>query len=95
VSTEPIEQAAAFPTAEFAAVSEDAVTEELAARFQAALDDNLARDDMAEGEGMTATVMTPDCAWSGTAGEADGVRDLQIDDQFAIASINKSVVQPR
>ena len=41
---------------------------------------------------MSATVMTAEGTWSGTTGKADGVRDLQVDDQFAIASITKSVV---
>ncbi len=87
-ATEPIEQAAAFPIATFAAISEDPVTEELAAKFQAAL----ALHDVADGGGMSATVMTAEGTWSGTTGKADGVRDLQVDDQFAIASITKSVV---
>lgn len=41
---------------------------------------------------MSATVMTGKGTWSGTTGKADGVRNLQVDDQFAIASITKSVV---
>ena len=41
---------------------------------------------------MTATVMTADGTWSGALGKADDVRDLRVDDQFAIASITKSVV---
>lgn len=41
---------------------------------------------------MSATVMTAEGTWSGTTGKADAVRDLRIDDQFAIASITKSVV---
>ncbi len=41
---------------------------------------------------MSATVLTPEGTWSGTTGKADGVRDLQVDDQFAIASITKSVI---
>ncbi|MDQ4040112.1 MAG: beta-lactamase family protein [Actinomycetota bacterium] len=81
-------QAAGFPIATFAAISEDPVTEELAATFQAAL----AQHDVADGGGMSATVMTAEGTWSGTTGKADGVRDLQVDDQFAIASITKSVV---
>ena len=81
-------QAAGFPIATFAAISEDPVTEELAAGFQAAL----ALHDVADGGGMSATVMTAEGTWSGTTGKADGVRDLQVDDQFAIASISKSVV---
>lgn len=87
-STHPTEQALGFPIATFAAISEDPVTEELAATFQAAL----ALHDVAEGGGMSATVMTAEGTWSGTTGKADGVRDLQVDDQFAIASITKSVV---
>ncbi|MDQ3543866.1 MAG: beta-lactamase family protein [Actinomycetota bacterium] len=87
-STEPTEQAAAFPVAAFAGISEDPVAEELAAKFQAALEVH----DVTGGGGMSATVMTPEGTWSGTTGKADGVRDLQVDDQFAIASITKSVV---
>jgi D-alanyl-D-alanine carboxypeptidase len=41
---------------------------------------------------MTATVMTADGTWSGVVGKADGARDLRVEDQFAIASITKSVV---
>lgn len=44
---------------------------------------------LADGGGMSATVMTAEGTWSGTTGKADGVRDLQIDDQFAAASITK------
>ena len=64
------------------------MTKELAAKLQAAL----ALHDVADGGGMSATVMTAEGTWSGTTGKADGVRDLQVDDQFAIASITKSVV---
>jgi D-alanyl-D-alanine carboxypeptidase len=78
----------AFPTEAFAAVIEDPVTDELAAKFQAAL----ASHDVTGGGGMSATVMTAEGTWSGTTGKADGVRDLQVDDQFAVASITKSVV---
>ena len=62
--------------------------EELAAKLQAAL----AVHDVSDGGGMSATVMTAEGTWSGTTGKADGVRDLQVDDQFTIASITKSVV---
>lgn len=85
-SAEPTEQPAAFPIAAFAGISEDPVSEEVAAQFQAIL------NDMAGGGGMAATVMTPDGTWSGAAGKADGVRDVVVDDQFAIASNTKSVV---
>ena len=86
--SEPTESAALFPIATFAAISEDPVTEELAAKFQAAL----ALHDVTGGGGISATVMTAEGTWSGTTGKADGVRDLQVDDQFAIGSIVKSVV---
>ena len=41
---------------------------------------------------MSATVMTATGTWSGATGSADGVRDVTVDDQFAIASITKSIV---
>lgn len=91
-STTSTMSAAPFPVATFAAISEDPVTDELAAKFQLALDDLVGSDGFGEGGGMTATVMTAEGTWSGTVGEADGVRDLRVDDQFAIASITKSVV---
>lgn len=91
-STEPTEQTAAFPIASFAAIREDRMTTESAAEFQAALNELAERDDIASEGGLTATVMTAAGTWSGAAGKADGVRDLRVDDQFAIASITKSVV---
>ena len=94
-TTAPTEQAAAFPFATFAA-SEDPVTEEAAAKFQAALNEMLnlplKAGIEAGGGGMSATVMTAGGTWSGTAGRADGIRAIQADDQFAIGSITKSVV---
>lgn len=87
-SAEASAQPATFPTEAFAAINEDPVTDELATKFQAAL----ALHDVTGGGGMSATVMTAEGTWSGTTGTADGVRDLQVDDQFAIASITKSVV---
>ena len=75
-----------FPTAAFADLREDPVTEEVAAKFQAAL------DDMAGGAGMAATVISPAGTWSGATGKADGVRDVRVNDQFAIGSVTKSVI---
>jgi len=86
-SASPSAQAEAFPTETFADISEDPVSEETAAEFQAALNDIAAFD----GAGMSATVMTADGTWSGATGSADGVRDVQVDSQFGIASITKSV----
>jgi CubicO group peptidase (beta-lactamase class C family) len=62
------------------------VPAELAAEFQKAL------SDMAGKAGMAATVMSADGTWSGAVGKADGVRDVRVNDQFAIASVTKSVI---
>ena len=58
----------------------------MAAKLQAVL------TDMAGEAGIAATVMTPDGTWTGAAGTADGVDDLQADSQFGIASGTKSVI---
>ena len=47
---------------------------------------------MAGAGGVAATVMTPDGTWSGAAGKADGVNDMQPDSQFGIASGTKPIV---
>jgi D-alanyl-D-alanine carboxypeptidase len=85
-STAPGEQPPAFPAAAFDDISADPVSERAAAEFQAIL------NDMADGAGMAATVMSPNGTWSGAVGKADGVRDVGVDDQFAIASVTKSII---
>jgi D-alanyl-D-alanine carboxypeptidase len=85
-SPSPSERTAGFPTAAFADISEGPVPQEMAAEFQASL------RDMAGGAGMAATVMSADGTWSGAVGKADGVRDVRVNDQFAIASITKSII---
>jgi D-alanyl-D-alanine carboxypeptidase len=85
-SASPSEAAKAFPIEAFADLSEDPVSKETAVEFQAVL------DDMAGGAGMAATVMSADGTWSGATGKADGVRDVRVDDQFAIHSVVKSVI---
>lgn len=82
----PTDQPAAFPVAAYAGIKHDPVPAEMAAKFQAAL------REMAGGEGMAATVMSPHGTWSGAVGKADGVRDMRINDQFAIASVTKPLV---
>jgi D-alanyl-D-alanine carboxypeptidase len=82
----PSEPAERFPIEAFADISENPVSEETAAELQAIL------DDMAGRAGMSATVMSPDGTWSGATGKADGDRDVQVNDQFAIASITKSII---
>lgn len=78
--------AAGFPTAAFAAISESPVSADVASKLQATL------HKLADGAGASATLMSSDGTWSGATGKADGVRDISVDDQFAIASITKSVV---
>ena len=85
-SAPPSDQTEVFPTAAFADITEDPVSEEAAAELQAIL------DAMAGRAGIAATVMTAEGTWSGATGKADGVRDLTVDDQFAIASVTKSLV---
>ena len=85
-SASPSDEVEAFPTAAFADISDDPVPEDVAAKFQAVL------DDMAGGGGIAATVMTPDGTWSGAAGTADGVHDVQLDSQFGIASGTKPII---
>jgi D-alanyl-D-alanine carboxypeptidase len=75
-----------FPTAAFSDLSEDPVSAEAAAEFEAAL-----REMAGEG-GMSATVMSPDGTWSGAVGKANRVRDVGINDQFAIGSVGKTLV---
>jgi D-alanyl-D-alanine carboxypeptidase len=82
-SSEPV---APFPTEKFAVMNEGPLADEFAARLQAAL------DGMAGGGGMSATVLTADGTWNGVAGTADGVRNIQVEDQFAIGSITKAIV---
>lgn len=77
--------AAVFPTAAFADISWTR-SPRTAAEFEAAL------SEMADGAGMSATAMSADGTWSGATGKADRVRDVGVDDQFAIASVTKSVV---
>lgn len=47
---------------------------------------------MTGGGGIAATVMSPEGTWSVATGKANTVRDVRVDDQFAIASVTKSVI---
>ena len=85
-SVQPSAALTFFPTGAFAALSDDPVPADVAAKFQAAL------ADMAGGGGIAATVMTPYGTWSGAAGTADGVHDMQPDSQFGIASGTKPII---
>lgn len=85
-SVQPSVAPTIFPTGAFAALSDDPVPAEVSAKLQAAL------ADTAGGGGITATVMTPDGIWSGSAGTADGVHDVSADSQFGIASGTKPII---
>jgi D-alanyl-D-alanine carboxypeptidase len=85
-SPSPSEQAETFPIEAFAHINEGPVSDREAADLQAIL------NDIAGEPGVSATVMSADGTWSGAVGKADGVRDVTVDDQFAIASITKSLV---
>jgi CubicO group peptidase (beta-lactamase class C family) len=86
VSTLPSAAAEGFPVEAFADITEDPVSEQSAAELQDIL------DDVAGRAGISATVMSADGTWSGATGKADAIRDVRIDDQFAIASITKTLV---
>ena len=75
-----------FPTTAFAALSEEPVSGELAAELQKVL------DTAANGDGLTATLITPEGTWSGATGFAAGDRAMVPDDQMSIASITKTLV---
>jgi D-alanyl-D-alanine carboxypeptidase len=78
--------AAPFQPAAFTGISPDPVPAELATRLQQAL------NQMARGGGMAATVMGVDGTWSGARGKAAGAEDVQVDSQFGIASVTKSLI---
>ncbi len=94
-STTSTRPAKPFPTATFADISEDPMQEDNAVRFETALDERLnlplAREIVAGGGGISATVMTAEGTWSGAVGNADGARALVVEDQFGIGSVTKSV----
>lgn len=79
----------ALEASAFADIREDPVPPDLAGDYQDALTEMRA---LAGGIGMSAAVMSADGTWTGASGKADGERDLRAEDQFAIASITKSVV---
>jgi D-alanyl-D-alanine carboxypeptidase len=75
-----------YPIALFAGLSDDAVSDELAAELQTVLDAS------ANGHGLTATVIGPNGTWSGATGMATTERAMSPNDQMAIASITKTIV---
>jgi D-alanyl-D-alanine carboxypeptidase len=85
-SASPSAPAATFPTAVFAGLGDEPVSDELAAELQEVLDRS------GNGDGLTATLITPQGTWSGATGFAAGDRAMVPDDQMSIASITKTPV---
>jgi D-alanyl-D-alanine carboxypeptidase len=75
-----------FPTAVFAGLGDEPVSDELAAELQEVLDTS------ANGHGLTAAVISPQGIWNGAAGFAAGDRAMVPTDQMSIASITKTLV---
>jgi D-alanyl-D-alanine carboxypeptidase len=75
-----------FPTSAFAALGDEPVPDEPAVELQAVLEAS------AGGDGVTATLITPQGTWSGATGFAAGDRAMTPDDQMSIASITKTLV---
>ena len=82
----PSKPAGGFPIEVFAALGEEPVSDELAAELQEVLETS------AHGDGLTATVISPEGNWSGATGSAAGDRAMLPDDQMSIGSITKTLV---
>ncbi|WP_182481466.1 serine hydrolase domain-containing protein [Nocardioides immobilis] len=66
------------------------MSEDRAAELQAVLEE---MSEDADGAGMSATVLSPEGSWSGAIGTADASgRKVGVRDQFAIASVTKTIV---
>ncbi|MEO6350540.1 MAG: serine hydrolase domain-containing protein [Candidatus Limnocylindrales bacterium] len=75
-----------FPVALFAGLSDEPVSDELAAELQDVLEMS------AEGAGLTAAVITPKGTWSGATGLAAGDRAMVPNDQMSIAHVSQTLV---
>ena len=76
----------AFPTSGFAALSDKPMPEPVAERLQAALDSPI------YGGGVAATVISQAGTWSGASGTSDGIHAIELESQFGIGSVTKSIV---
>ena len=85
-SPSPSETAEVFPTEVFSGLGDEPVSDELAATLQEVLDES------ANGDGLTATLISPAGIWSGATGFAAGHRAMVPNDQMSIASITKTLV---
>jgi D-alanyl-D-alanine carboxypeptidase len=82
----PTAEAYVFPTELFGGLSDEPVSDELAAELQEVLERS------ANGDGLTATLITPQGTWSGATGMATAERAMVPNDQMSIASITKTLV---
>jgi len=82
----PSEPDVSFPIAAFAGLNDGPVSNGSAAELQEVLDAS------ANGDGLTATLITPEGTWSGATGFAAGDRAMVPNDQMSIASITKTPV---
>jgi D-alanyl-D-alanine carboxypeptidase len=82
----PSGTAETFPTEVFAGLGDEPVSDALAAELQEVLDRS------ANGDGVTATVISPAGTWSGATGFAAGHRQMVPNDQMSIAHITQTVV---
>ena len=85
-SASPSAAAEGFPIAAFAGLGDEPVPAAMAAELQEVLDRS------SNGDGLTATLITPQGTWSGATGFAAGERAMVPDDQMSIASITKTLV---
>ena len=82
----PSAQVSVFPTEVFAGLGDDPVSDALATELQEVLDAS------ANGDGLTATLITPAGTWSGATGFAAGDRRMVPNDQMSIAHITQTIV---
>ena len=82
----PSRPAETFPTEVFAGLGDEPVSDALAAKLQEVLETS------ANGDGLTAAVISPAGTWSGATGFAAGHRPMVPNDQMSIAHITQTVV---
>jgi D-alanyl-D-alanine carboxypeptidase len=85
-SASPSTPPEAFPTEVFAGLGDEPVSDALAADLQKVLDES------AKGDGLTATLITPEGTWSGATGLAARDRAMVPNDQMSIAHITQTIV---
>jgi D-alanyl-D-alanine carboxypeptidase len=86
VSTSASERAGPFPIETFASLGDEPVSDDLAAELQDVL------EEAADGDGVTAAVISPEGAWTGATGFAAGDREMVPNDQMPIGQITETIV---